>query len=396
MSDDDKAGNVVDAAVAEGGAYEVIRKRLVEQGEILQEKTSALNSARAEEFGSTDMEVLARTRVRTENNCRGRDIVQVGDLLVFGYNVFIGLKKTTRIEDVFSLYRLNVADEVHTMAPVSLEDSFLTDGRFREDFDELYKYYKETRLNQLVKAGGRLLASFQIGERLDDIRVFRWAVSSDGKDITYIDNRGERDIELPQPYDFEWQSAERENIVHGRFPHISLDDEVFIETINGDLTIKIENNTEDGQGVFSEPVNDATQSLDDAEIAFAKVGELILIRVLPYKESVTRHYVFNRRTKEVVRIDEIGNSCIQLPEDHGVIFPGGFYLESGDYKTFGQGRKQDSNSSAEFVRLLVRMCCLFSTSQLRVWSRFSHTILSRKLYKTQSSATVTHLRPTVR
>ncbi len=334
MADERQGSTIVDTAVAEGGAYEIIRRRLVEQGEQLQERTAALNVARAEEFGSTDMEVLARTRVRTENNCRGRAIVQVGELLLFGYNVFIGLKKTTRIEDVFALYRLSTTDDTYSMEPQSLDESFLSDARFQQDFDELYRYYKDTRLIQLVKRDGRLLAGFQIGERLDDIRVFRWSVSEGGAEVAYIDNRGERDIELPQPYDFEWQAVEREDVVHGRFPHISLDDEVFIETINGDLTIKIENNTEDGEGVYSESVEDATQSLDDAEVEYARVGDLILIKVLPYKEKHWRHLVYNRRTQDVVRIDEIGSSCVQLPEDHGIIFPGGYYLESGDYKTF--------------------------------------------------------------
>ena len=328
------ADGIVDSAVAEGGAYEIIRKRLVEQGEQLKEKTAALNTARAAEFGSTEMEVLARSRIRTENNCRGRAIVQIGDLLLFGYNVFIGLKKATQIEDVFALYRLSPGDDAYSMESQPLRGSFLTDKRFQHDFDELYKYYKETRLTQLVKRDGRLLAGFQIGERLDDIRVFRWSISDDASEITYIDNRGERDIELPEPYDFEWNEVGRDDIVHGRFPHISLDDEVFIETINGDLTIKIENNTEDGEGVYSEPVDDPTQSLDDAEIQYARVGDLILIKVLPYKEKQWRHLVFNRRSQEVVRIDEIGSSCVQLPEDHGIIFPGGYYLESGDYKTF--------------------------------------------------------------
>ena len=337
MADGQADSTIVDSAVAEGGAYEIIRKRLVEQGEQLKEKTAALNAARAEEFGSTDMEVLARTRIRTENNCRGRAIVQVGEMLLFGYNVFIGLKKTTRIEDVFALYRLAQDDDAYAMEPQPLEGSFLSDKRFQHDFDELYKYYKETRLTQLVKRDGRLLAGFQIGDRLDDIRVFRWSISDDATELTYIDNRGERDIEMPEPYDFEWRDVDRDDIVHGRFPHISLDDEVFIETINGNLTVKIENNTEDGEGVFSEPVEDSTQSLDDAEIAYARVGDLILIKVLPYKEQQWRHLVFNRRTQDVVRIDEIGSSCVQLPEDHGVIFPGGYYLESGDYKTFPIG-----------------------------------------------------------
>ncbi len=101
-----ESNTIVGQAVAEGGAYEVIRKRLVDQGQKLKNHTKSLNEARLAEFGSSEMAVAARVRVRTENNCVARDIVQVGDLLLFGYNVYIGLKKETRIEDVFSLYRL--------------------------------------------------------------------------------------------------------------------------------------------------------------------------------------------------------------------------------------------------------------------------------------------------
>jgi hypothetical protein len=37
-----------------------------------------------------------------------------------------------------------------------------------------------------------------------------------------------------------------------------------------------------------------------------------------------------------VRIDAIGLSCLQLPEDQGIIFPGGYYLRTGDYKVFDE------------------------------------------------------------
>jgi len=325
---------VVDQAVAEGGAYEVIRQRLVQQGLELENKTKTLNEARAAEFGSTEMAVIARTRVRTENNCVGRDIVQVGDLLLFGYNVFIGLKKTTKVEDVFALYRHKVDGEKHSLEVVKNGDNFLGEKRFRADFDDLYNYYKEARLIQLSHKNGKLLAGFRIGSALDDIRVFRWAVSEDGKQITYIDNRGERDLELPQAHDFEWTMTEREDIVHGRFPHINILDQVFVETIGGDLTFKVEDNTEDGQGIYREAVDDENQSLDDAEIFYAKVGGLILIKILPYKEEQWRCFVYNIFAKSVVRIDALNDSCVELPEDHGIIFPGGYYLENGEYKTF--------------------------------------------------------------
>ena len=41
-------------------------------------------------FGGTEMSVVGQCRVRTENNCVPRDIVQIGGRLLFGYNVFIG------------------------------------------------------------------------------------------------------------------------------------------------------------------------------------------------------------------------------------------------------------------------------------------------------------------
>ena len=75
----DKQSGIIDSAVAEGGAYEVIRKRLVEQGKRLHDSVKALNDARLSEFGNSEMAVISRVRVRTENNCVARDIVQVGD-----------------------------------------------------------------------------------------------------------------------------------------------------------------------------------------------------------------------------------------------------------------------------------------------------------------------------
>ena len=147
MSEQQATENIVDQAVAEGGAYEVIRKRLLTQGKQLKQQTLALNTARLEEFGSSEMAVAARVRVRTENNCVARDIVQVGDLLLFGYNVFIGLKKETRIEDVFSLFRLTKAKEgeQYEMEQQPITDSFLTGTSFANDFAEkkqrLFSYY---------------------------------------------------------------------------------------------------------------------------------------------------------------------------------------------------------------------------------------------------------------
>lgn len=54
----------------------------------------------------------------------------------------------------------------------------------------------------------------------------------------------------------------------------------------------------------------------------------------PYKEEAHRYLVFNNLTKGVVRLDGIGLSCQRLPEEQGVVFPGGYCLVTGVWKTF--------------------------------------------------------------
>src|SRR5690606_27881185 len=61
---------------------------------------------------------------------------------------------------------------------------------------------------------------------------------------------------------------------------------------------------------------------------------LILVRIKPYREDQVRHYVYNSLIREVVRIDELGASCVQLPEDHGITYPSGYYLQTGELKRF--------------------------------------------------------------
>ncbi|ASP40633.1 DNA repair protein [Bacterioplanes sanyensis] len=337
MVEQKQSTDVVDNAVAEGGAYDIIKKRLQDQGSQLEQAISALNEARTAEFGSSDMQVVARTRVRTENNCVARDMVQVGGHLLFGYNVFIGLKKETQVSDVFALFDVTENDGQFELVEVPAQGTFLADPGFVNDFEELYRYYKHTKLVELTVKKGKLLAGFQIGERLEDIRVFRWSVSADGRTVEYLDNRGERDIQLPPAFDFEWTSTTRDDTVNGRHPHINILDTLFVETVGGDLTIKVENNTEDGLGIYQEPVEDKTQSLDDADISYAHIGELILLKILPYREEQARHFIYNPLDESVHRIDAIGDSCVQLPEDHGLIFPGGYYLSSGELKQFDDG-----------------------------------------------------------
>jgi MoxR-like ATPase len=330
MSDKD---SVTNQAVAEGGSYELIQRRLSALGSDLNTQIKQLNDKRIVTFGSTEMKVNARVRVRTEHNCVARDIAAIGDTLLFGYNVFLGLKRNITVSDVFSLHQIKGDKDDIEIIDLPVQGSFLDDAEFVRDFDELYTYYKKTFLAHVYRQGSKVFAIFRIGERLDDIRVFRWGIDADHQ-VSYIDNRGERDIKQPENFDFEWHKVSREQQEQGKHPHYNLYDILFVEAIGGSITLKVENNTTAGQGIYSEPVEDEHQSIDDAEIHYARVGELILLKIKPYRETDTRHLIFNAKTQQVIRQDAIAHACIQLPEDHGIIFPGGYYLQNGEHKSF--------------------------------------------------------------
>ncbi|GIF06710.1 DNA repair ATPase [Actinoplanes siamensis] len=311
----------------DAGTYEVLRARLGATSRELAERAETLNGRRIGVFGAQQTRLLGAERIRTGNNCVPADVAPAGEALLFGANTFLGMKAETSVEDVFT-----VLDR--QFQPVQ-QPGLLDDPEFRRDFAELYRYYRQTRLRQLRRVEGLLLAVFQTGARADDLRVLRWRVGPD-QTVTYQDARGEKDHVLPPTHDFTWTPTTREQHVLGRHPHVSIEDEVFVEAVGGTLTVKVENNTEDGEGVYSEPVDEPLQSLADAEISYARVGPLILLRVLPYQETVHRHLVFNTRTRDVRRLDGIGQACRRLPEEQGVIFPGGYYLATGAAKTFDQ------------------------------------------------------------
>ncbi|NEE49017.1 hypothetical protein G3M55_31005, partial [Streptomyces sp. SID8455] len=69
----------------DAGAYEVLRRRLSAQAGELVRRAEALNVRRTEEFGSTELRLLATEQVRTEHASVPRDLVAVGGQLLFGF-----------------------------------------------------------------------------------------------------------------------------------------------------------------------------------------------------------------------------------------------------------------------------------------------------------------------
>ncbi|SDK73538.1 ATPase family associated with various cellular activities (AAA) [Catalinimonas alkaloidigena] len=312
----------------EQGTYEILRNRLKQHADDLRTRLDQLNGARRDVFGSLETKLVATERVTTEHNCVAQDMVPIGDSFLFGYNVHLGLKTETHLQDVFSIYRY----QDHQFHAESL--AMVQDARFLEDFKNLYKYYRDTRFVKFGVIGPQLFMVFQTSPKPEDIKTFKWAIQPDGKGVKYLDNRSDHEFVYPNQHEFRWIRATRDMHRKGMHPHISIEDRVFVEAVGGDLTIKVEDNTDTGEGIYAEPVDQVDQTLDDAEIHYAPVGNLIILKIKPFQEKAFRYIVYNEKLREAVRIDALADACVLLPDDQGILFPNGFYLQNGEYKLF--------------------------------------------------------------
>ncbi len=310
----------------QSGTYEVIRNRLDTHGKGLRKRLEKLNAGRKDVFGAIESKLVASERVTTKNNCVPRDMIPVGDSFIFGYNVFIGLRTETTLEDVFAVYKFNAGQFVECSL------NTIGDERFAADFKNLYKYYRHTVFVKFALIGPYLFMVFRIGKNVSDIKTFKWLVRPRG--LEYIDNRSDHEYVFPPQHGFEWTRTTQDMHRSGVNPHISIEDRIFVETVRGDLTIKIEDNTETGEGIYSEPVADPDQTLNDATIYYAIVGDSIILKIRPYQEEKTRYIVYSEKTQRAVRVDAIKDACVLLPGDQGLVFPKGYYLQTGEIKQF--------------------------------------------------------------
>src|SRR5690606_2773937 len=293
------------------GSYEIIRKRLLTQRDDLAKRVNELNSARKEVFNSTSFVLKANQRITTENNCVARGIIALDNICIFGYNVHFGLRTEIKLEDVFSIY----AFEDNHFNPLSLD--LINDPNFITDYQNLYKYYRDSIFSKFRRTENFLYMIFQTSKNAEDRKAFKWLIKGDK--LIYQDDRSIHEVKLPIQHEFSWTKTTLEDRRLGKFPHISILDKVFIEALHGDITFKIEDNTDSGKGIYSEKVTNLDQQLDDAEYYYADLGNLIAIRIKPYQEDF-RAYVFNVRTKEVINLPSLNESAILLPDNQGIIF----------------------------------------------------------------------------
>ncbi|MEZ6056148.1 MAG: DNA repair ATPase [Planctomycetaceae bacterium] len=312
----------------EGGTYEILQNRLRGHGEELRRRLDELNQDRKHVFGSIDLKLLTTERITTEHNCIPRDMVSIGSRFLFGYNVHFGLKAERNVNDVFACYEFDAAAQ--RLQPTGLD--LLGNAQFQKDFQDVYRYYKNATFAKFFSRGPHLYMVFQVGKSTSDIKSFKWAI--EGDTLRYLDNRSDHEVKFPSQHEFEWKRTTRDMYHFGTHPHVSIEDRIFVETVGGDLTIKVENNTDSGEGIYAEPVDNADQTLDDGDIQYAIVGHVILLKIRPYQERDYRYIVFNEKLKRAQRIDSLKDACVLLPDDHGLIFSNGYYLQTGEAKTF--------------------------------------------------------------
>ena len=183
------------AAALEGGSYDVIRKRLLDQSAELATKAEALNDRRKKVFGGAELALIANERVRTEHNCIARDLVSVAGHMLFGFQVFMGLKTETQVEDVLAFYRFQQKGDGWDLDQVPFEGpgAFLADEAFTKELRDAFKYAKDAKVLRLARTDTRLFLFVRVGATQRDVKVFRWSDRCAQGRLTYMDARGDDD-----------------------------------------------------------------------------------------------------------------------------------------------------------------------------------------------------------
>ncbi len=313
------------------GTYEIIQNRLNEQKNDLIQRLNQLNEDRKNIFGRIDFSLIANERISTDHNCIAKDIYSLGDYLIFGSNAHLGLQTEINISDVFSIYRINK----NRFEPQDYD--LINDEVFIDEFKNLYKYYRNTFFARFTFTENYLYMVFQLSESTTDIKAFKWLIKDN--QLIYVDSRSASETAYPPQHGFAWTKATRDMQRSGKHPHISLADKVFVESIGGDITIKVEDNTDTGKGIYSEDVIHKDQNLDDAEIHFCDLDNLVLFKIKPYQET-ERYFIYNHKEKTVSRADALKYSGLLLPENQGVLFSNGYALQTGGLKVISQDQNR--------------------------------------------------------
>jgi hypothetical protein len=116
-----------------------------------------------------------------------------------------------------------------------------------------------------------------------------------------------------------------------------------------------------GRGHLREPVDDANQTLDDAEIHYAKLGTWCSSRCSPSARSVSLPGVRHPAPQPVVRIDAIGRPAGSCPRTTASSSPVATYLQTASYKVFDPSPVDGLEFKRAIKRPTAKTCSTSST-----------------------------------
>lgn len=323
-----------------GGSYDLLRRRLAGQVDAVLTAARSIDERRVAAFGAVPLRLTGSDRIATDLACVPRDMARVGDVLVLGFNIDLELG-ITEPEQVFALYVVtDIESDEPTLTPVERDDprNFLAEPAFRDEFEKLFKFYGKARFVDLRVTATQLLAVFQVGDRIDDVRVLRWTITESGdgnatRTVRFADARGERDYTWPDDHDQTWTTCAREDQRAGAHPVVSVLDEVFVGFRRGRLQLRVDTGEGGSHAEIDESVEHPGQSLADLGVDYLSLGDILAIRVRLYEEA-PRTYVFSHRSRTGQRVDAVGETSRTLPGGEGVVFPGGIHLTSTGTRVF--------------------------------------------------------------
>ena len=299
--------------------YDILKQRLATQGNILQERLTALGAERKRVFGALDMAIIGSERVVTPKDSIPRDLEELGKLVLFGYNQLKGVP-VTQLTDIINCYSFD-GTEFH-----AVNEHPLNNPVFLNDFKELFKFYSQAKFLQFLKSPGKLNLVFQTGATSQECRIYTFS-TTEGV-LNYEGFKASINHSAEQAPDFNWVEATRKQHVVSTRAYIDLEVLQVSPTREG-LKFYLPGAE---RAILTEDISFKDQTLVDIKVESIRYLNILLVKVTPYKEPTSRYYAFQVRSKTLLREDSLAWSICKLPEDHGVIFARGILLQDGTSK----------------------------------------------------------------
>ena len=166
---------------------------------------------------------------------------------------------------------------------------------FNEDFQALFRYYRNTVFVKFMLIGPHLHMKMRIGKSEDDFKTFKWRIKGDGT-LEYLGNRSDHECRYPEQVEFQWKRAHRDMHRGGRASaHLDRG-----PRLRRDRRRRPHHQ---GRGQHRERAGDLlgtgrrsrTRRSTTRRSSTPIVGPLIILRILPYRETAHRHLVYQRK-----------------------------------------------------------------------------------------------------